>query len=350
MEIEHLCRKYSYKELRDSPYDKRLEEILSSIEVRYSEYLKAGNGNELAIVSLKDEIEKEDIEEEKGLFKRIFRRNGKKQLYSGDADLEKITRFGEEMLKKKRGIVDMKRSIEKSYNAHCTLIRTVEQSFEMTRSLITEYEEQKKRIEAEIIEMHELHSDSSKLESFIDGLIKSKEEAGKMSANELVNLKKYLIEKGKEKLEDLSGEYQEIENDLAIASRIFAYREFVEKANQMADSLFSVRKRLLEDLTKIEEIIVLYDIITKKQIDFLSDAAVPESYVGALNKLVSQIEEIDEEFSKRLLKAVFSEGISSQIMNIRFSKVTHDLVSHIVKEEKETLNADDGGVENDKIL
>lgn len=137
----------------------------------------------------------------------------------------------------------------------------------------------------------------------------------------------HIIEKGRAQMVKLSSEYLQIKNDLPIANNLLQYKSLLERYNKIADSLFTAKEKLNEEIGKVKEIIFLYDAVTSKQIDFLDSLNLPQGFIVALNSLVESMEKVDADFSNKCLAYVFKNP--TPIRDIQFSEVTHGLIKHL---------------------
>lgn len=337
--IEAICRAYAFVEFRDAPYDSSLFELKKRIEGSYNNSLSSYEEGKKRLKNITQELEEMHCSNKGFLhYLRIGR------MYRDRKSLEEISELGESFVKNKDKIREIQRIAEEAYNKNAKVILEVSSGVREAEGILERAEEESDKLEKMILRYHELNQDPGELKNHVTELIEERIKKGDLkeiaSDDKKSQYVEGVIKKGKEELQRLCENYLKIRNDIPIARSILSYKSLVDKFNQISDSFSEVRNSIMEDISHAGEVIRLYEVITKKELDFLQDIKLPEKYGEAIGNLVSEMERVDGEFSKKVLDAFFSE--KTRIAKPDFDNIVPGLVKHL------NGNGDGDGKGNEK--
>ncbi len=317
-----LCRKYVHVSFRDEAYNSEIAKTVGEMEGIYKRASDSYVEAEKKLSTVLSELEGyADNTNKNGIFsrvERIFTRDNKK-------DTDKI---GKILVESRKQLGDLKEIVEKSYDLHSQVIRSIFEGVQKSKAYESELLERKDFLENAINE-HNNFQNSQALSDYIDGLVEKKIQSDELKEKEIdrSKLRKDFIKKGEEHLSSLAKSFLETLNDLTVVKRAESYEDILEKYNLLSDSFYSVRERVLEELTSIEKVIRIYEVITTNQMAFLKQVKIPGAYIEAVKKLVHNVEKWDEDFSNVVLEANFTDP--KLIMGPRLQDAIYDVISAV---------------------
>ena len=322
--LEKICRTYAFVEARDNPYDEKLSQLQKNIQNRYDNAKSSYSKNQGEIKKIMKELEgaSSGLGELFPTFKSIF---------NGDREFGEINELSSSLISSKDKLSSLQKLVNDSYNKNAVLVYELSAGMKQVENFIELYEKDFEETGKNLENLYNLHNNPEKLKEYVSEIVDKKQ--GKISKDKRKELINYLIAQGEEGIANLSKKYLKIKNDLPIAQSLLSYKPLIEKYNELTDSSEVIRKRLNEDITKVEEVILIYEIITKSEIDYLKNINLPDKYVEAVNNLVSGMEKIEDKFADKLLENYFSNGKSSRIYNFNVSEVVHGLLKHVKQKE-----------------
>jgi len=325
-DLEKFCRTYAFVEIKDMPYDGELVKLKTAVYSTYQKGVESYNKNLAEIQKILKTLE--DISSENNSFLGIFK-------FGKTSELENTEKMGLKLIEAKDKLKSLQGIVNQSYNQIAGSIYEISRGTKLVDNFLAGYAEKEKKIEEEIKNLNEIHGNPEKLEEFVSDLIneKQKRERKELSSEEKKALKKYLVEKGDERIKKLADEYLKIENDFPIARSLNSYESLIDNYQGLADSFNSVRERLNKDIDKISEVMKVYEIVTKMQINFLKEINIPDKYIDAINNLITGLERINDNFSGKILESVFTNGKAGRISDINLGGVIPDLIKHIKEKE-----------------
>ncbi|MDP2628426.1 MAG: hypothetical protein Q8P15_00835 [Nanoarchaeota archaeon] len=323
-EIEKICRLYAVVVSGEGPYDARLSKVKGEIENSYKTVQTAyGDKKSSEIDSINAEL-KRISGDSNGIFSKI-----KSAMNKGG--LESIFELGDSLVKSKSELEKLQLNVNKSYDVVSRGVYTIFQGIIETKKLLKDYQETLDESEKEIKSLHEEHSDDEKLRQNINLLIenKSKSEGVKIEKEERKKVSMHLIAEGEKRLRELSEKFLKTRENIRISREFSSYEVFVEKYNQVAESLGVVREKLDEDISKIKGVLMVYEIISRPEIKYLREINIPERYIDAINELVLGIEKIDEQFSDKVLREFLSGRKSKKVNDVALGEIVPELVAYV---------------------
>ncbi|MDO8516990.1 MAG: hypothetical protein Q7S33_02590 [Nanoarchaeota archaeon] len=325
--IEHICRVYSTETISETPKDAELARMKQGFETSYKNYLASYDNGKKEVNRI---IEKLKQDSEKMLksyttFWNVLRN-------TDSVDKNETTRIAGMLISDKEELSSLQKIIENSYNSHSNLIYTISKGISGLQDKIKDYQDEKQTVERDLRFLHELHTTPKKLKVHIDSVVEEKRKKENISEDQKRDLVKTLMSKGEERLGLLSKRYLEIKNDIPLAQSMLSYSSLAESCNELMDSFEVIRERLIEETTKIQEIINTYEIVTTRQADFLKDMDLPKPFLDVIGRFVEGIEKVDQEFSEKVLANTFRTR--AYITQPTLDEVTHSLVREIREKEK----------------
>lgn len=326
--LEKICRTYAFVEARDSPYNKDLSQLQENIQSKYEDAKNSYNKNQDEIEKVMGELEGLNSINLSFNLRSLFNKG-----IGNGYDLEESAKLGSLLLKSKDKLRLFQKIVNDSYNKNAALVHELSIGMKQTEDYIKQYGENLEETGKKLEDLHNLHTNPEELKKYLNEII-NKEKREKISKDKKSKLVNYLMAQGEEEIRSLSRRYLEIKNDLTIAQNLFSYKPLIEKYNQLTDSFEVIRKRLNGDIIKVDEVLLIYELITKSEIDCLRNINLPDKYIEAVNNLISGMEKIDEKFADRLLENYFGNGKSSKFHDFSLNEVVHGLLRHIKQKEK----------------
>lgn len=326
LNIEHICRENAFVEALNKPYDERIFHINQKLSTCYENSFFSDNQRK--IKKIIGELEQISLEEEKS--SRNFFKNILPKHYDFKEDLKKL---GSRLSKSMNKLKSFSEALNKGYNESSKKVYEFSKGVEQLHQFIEDSERKKQKLGEDIICLHNLHNNPIELDSYLNKLIekKAESETTSFSEEEKEKIKSFFILKGEEELQRLSENYLKIQNDVPIAKKTLSYADKIEKYNELSDSFEAAKNRVGEEIRKAQEILILYDFLTKRELEFLSELKLPENYVNSINTLAQRIEETDKRFSDSVLELIFNTN--SLISEPQLSEVAHGLVSYLKQKE-----------------
>lgn len=324
--LEKICRTRAFVEMRDVPYDEGLSQLQKDIQNKYDEAKSSYDANINNAKKIMGELE----EVSSGL-RVIFPTF--KSILNGNGELDKILSLGSSLVSNKDKLKLLQKTVNDSYNKNAALVYELAFGMKKVEGSVAQYGKDLEQTGKNMEILHGLHKDPKELrEHVIEIINKKQDKISKNKKNEIINC---LISKGEEEIENLSKRYLELKNDLPIARSLLSYKPLIEKYNELTDSFGVIRERLNNDITKIDEILLIYEVITKSEIDYLKNINLPDKYIEAINNLVYEMEKVEDKFADRILENYYSNEKSSRVSDFSVSEVVHDLIKHVKKREDE---------------
>jgi len=326
-DVEKICRKYAFVQMQKEPYDANLKNLKDKIEKSYQESSSGYQELQEKISTTIKELENITENPKQGFFKGL-RDYG----FKGGDSLEDIKVFGDKLKEHRTKIENLETIIMDCYNKQAKFVHVINDYMARADKTIRSYQSSMKDLEKNIRDLHSLHGDKEKINEYVLGLIQEKEkESGDLSDEERNRVVDHLIEKGREELKNFSGDYLKLKNDAEIAKSLLQYKALADKYNELSESLIFAKEKSSEEVQKVAEVGLIYEVITSSQLDFLQRLEIPSDFIHAINDFVSKIEQVDSEFAEKCMENMFSQNAS--IKSPEFSEVTHGLIKHIREHE-----------------